>query len=72
MSFSDSRLLTTGYIPHDPGTSPHRPHIGAASFPEDLAPPSPPTANRLSTFVVFGEPHSGHFGVVSSDIDRTS
>ena len=58
------------YMPHDPGAPPHRPHMGASDAPDDFPPDSAPTANTLSARAVFGDPHVGHFGLVSSLIDR--
>jgi len=69
---SISHRSFNAYIWHEPGAPPHRPHIGAASFAADFPDPSPPTAKTLSAFNVCVEPHSGHAGFTSDDIDRTS
>jgi hypothetical protein len=60
------------YIEHDPGAPPHRPQDGASvALVADFPPPdSAPTANTLSARAVFGDPHVGHFGFVSSLIER--
>jgi len=60
------------HIWQEPGAPPQRPHIGAASLADDLLPPSAPTAKTLSALVVCFEPHSGHAGFTSDDIERTS
>ena len=62
--------LRKDHIEQDPGAPPQRPHIGASA--EDFAPPSAPTANTLSARCVFGEPHLGHFGLISLLIERCS
>ena len=61
-------------MPHEPGAPPQRPHEGSdADDPDELFPPeSAPTAKTLSARAVFGEPHVGHFGLVSSLIERCS
>ena len=59
------------YIEHEPGAPPHRPHDGASDALADFPPPdSAPTAKTLSARAVFGDPHVGHFGFVSSLIER--
>jgi hypothetical protein len=58
------------YIEHDPGAPPHRPQDGLADAGELFPPESAPTANTLSARAVFGDPHVGHFGLISSLIDR--
>jgi hypothetical protein len=61
------------YIWQDPGAPPQRPHMGAASLPEDFPLPSAPTAKTLSALAVCVEPHCGHAGFTScEDIERTS
>jgi hypothetical protein len=65
--------LRKDHIEQDPGAPPQRPHIGASEDePEDFAPPSAPTAKTLSARCVFGEPHLGHFGLISLLIERCS
>src|SRR5687767_14784877 len=59
------------YIEQEPGAPPHRPHDGASDALADFPPPdSAPTANTLSARAVFGDPHVGHFGFLSSLIER--
>jgi hypothetical protein len=66
------RGIALTHIWQEPGAPPQRPHIGAASFAEDLPAPSAPTAKTLSAFTVCFDPHSGQAGFVSEDIDLTS
>jgi hypothetical protein len=60
------------HIEHDPGAPPHRPQDGTVDDAADEAFPldSAPTAKTLSARAVFGEPHVGHFGFVSSLMER--
>ena len=58
------------HIEHDPGAPPQRPHVGEDDDGEPFPPVSAPTANTLSARAVFGDPHVGHFGLISFVIDR--